>query len=96
MEAYATVEEYRIDAGDESTAAERVEAVLAQQSAKLRAKLGIAASRALTADQAAMARLLVTDAARRARRRAASASTASARRRHSATRRAAPTSTATR
>lgn len=66
MEAYATVDEYRIDAGDESTAAERVEAVLAQQSAKLRAKLGIRASRELTADQAAMARLLVTDAARKA------------------------------
>ena len=66
MEAYATVDEYRIDAGDESTSAERVEAVLTQQSAKLRAKLGIGASRALTADQAAMARLLVTDAARKA------------------------------
>lgn len=66
MDAYATVEEYRIDTGDDATAGDRVGAVLAQQSAKLRAKLGIAAGRKLTADQASLARLLVTDAARKA------------------------------
>ena len=62
---YATVGEYRTDTGDQSSDEERVRAVLAQQSAKLRATLGIAATRALTGDAATLARLLVTDAARK-------------------------------
>ena len=65
MGAYATVEEYRLDTGDSSTDSERVAAVLAQQSAKLRAKAGISAERELTEDQEALCRLLVTDAARK-------------------------------
>ena len=63
--AYATVEEYRDDTGDRSSDDARVSAVLAQQSAKLRATLGIPATRALKGDAAALARLLVTDAARK-------------------------------
>lgn len=66
MAAYATVDEYRLDTGDADTSDERVQAVLDQQSAKLRAKLGISADRALTDDQGVLARLLVTDAARKA------------------------------
>ena len=66
MAAYATVSEYREDTGDEDTADSRVTAVLAQQSAKLRAELG-AASKRIDADEdaRALARLLVTDAARK-------------------------------
>ena len=63
---YATVEEYRTDTGDEATPGARVEAVLAQQSAKLRALAGISPARELTGDQASLARALVTDAARKA------------------------------
>lgn len=66
MSAYATVDEYRLDSGDKNTSDERIGAVLDQQSAKLRAKLGISDKRILTGDQAALARLLVTDAARKA------------------------------
>lgn len=62
---YATVEEYRTDTGDSATPADRVESTLAKQSAKLRALAGIREGRALTADQAALARDLVTDAARK-------------------------------
>ena len=65
MEAYATVEEYRLDSGDASTPDERAEAVLLQQSAKLRAKAGITESYELSDDQKQLARLLVTDAARK-------------------------------
>ena len=57
--------EYRTDTGDEATDGARVEAVLMQQSAKLRAQAGIAESRRLTSDQQALCRLLVTDAARK-------------------------------
>lgn len=66
MDAYADVSEYREDTGDEDTADSRVSAVLAQQSAKLRAELG-AASKRIDADEdaRALARLLVTDAARK-------------------------------
>lgn len=64
--AYATVEEYRTDSGDLRTPDDRVEPMLAQQSAKLRALAGIAPGRELTGDQAALARALVTDAARKA------------------------------
>lgn len=65
MTAYATVAQYVQDTGDESTPASRVEAVLEQQSAKLRAVCSIGANRALTDDQLSLARLLVTDAARK-------------------------------
>lgn len=65
MEAYATVEEYRLDSGDASTSDDRIEALLIQQSAKLRAKAGITVDHDLTADQLQLARLLVTDAARK-------------------------------
>ena len=65
-EAYATVEEYRTDTGDESTPDDRVQATLDQQSAKLRAMAGIRPSRTLTGDQTLLARSLVTDAARKA------------------------------
>ena len=65
MESYATIDEYRLDAGDEATGDERIDAVLAQQSAKLRAKLGIRPGRALSEDQLGLARLLVVDAARK-------------------------------
>lgn len=65
MEAYATVEEYRLDSGDASTPEDRIGALLAQQSAKLRAKAGITSDRKLTEDQLQLARLLVTDAARK-------------------------------
>lgn len=63
---YASVEDYRTDTGDSSTADDRVRATLDQQSAKLRALAGIAPSRSLTDDQALLARSLVTDAARKA------------------------------
>ena len=65
VSAYATVEQYRLDTGDKSSDQGRVEAVLAQQSAKLRAMLGIEPGRALSEDAQALARLLVTDAARK-------------------------------
>lgn len=65
MASFATVDEYRLDTGDETSQEGRVEAVLAQQSAKLRAHVGIAEGRRLTEDQAALCRLLVTDAARK-------------------------------
>lgn len=66
MAAYATVAEYRLDSGDETTASERIEVALAQQSAKLRSKARISPTRTLTEDQAAMARFLVCDAVRKA------------------------------
>ena len=65
MASYATVEQYRVDTLDESSDEARVMAVLEQQSAKLRATLGIGESRALSGDAATLARLLVTDAARK-------------------------------
>ena len=64
--AYATVDEYRVDTGDEATSEDRVSAVLAQQSAKLRAHVGISEGRRLTDDQKQLARMLVTDAAGKA------------------------------
>ena len=66
MTSYATVDEYRLDSGDSETSDERVTAVLAQQSAKLRAVAGIKAKTTLTEDALAICRLLVTDAARKA------------------------------
>ncbi len=66
MSAYATLEEYRLDTGDDATPDARVASALEAQSAKLRLKLGIDPDRKLTDDQGALARLLVTDAARKA------------------------------
>lgn len=66
MTSYATVDEYRLDSGDSETSDERVTAVLAQQSAKLRAVAGIKAKTTLNEDALAICRLLVTDAARKA------------------------------
>lgn len=63
---YATFDEYRTDSGDTESSDARVTAMLAQQSAKLRARAGIAASMALTEDQLLMCRALVTDACRKA------------------------------
>ena len=62
---YATVEEYRLDTGDQSSADERCEVVLAQQSAKLRAQARIGDGEELSEDALALCRLLVTDAARK-------------------------------
>lgn len=66
MTSYATLDEYRTDSGDAESADDRVTAMLAQQSAKLRARAGITASTALTEDQMLMCRALVTDACRKA------------------------------
>ena len=66
MTSYATVEDYRTDTGDSASDAARVESMLAQQSAKLRARAGIADGRTLTEDQLLMCRALVTDACRKA------------------------------
>lgn len=66
MTSYATVDEYRLDSGDSETSDERITAVLAQQSAKLRAVAGIKAKTTLNEDALAICRLLVTDAARKA------------------------------
>lgn len=63
---YATVDEYRVDSGDQSSSDERVSAMLAQQSAKLRAVCGITSNQTLTDDQYAMCRMLVTDSVRKA------------------------------
>lgn len=65
MSAYASVEEYRADTGDETSPDARVEVVLEQQSAKLRAECGIDENRTLSDDESMLARLLVTDAARK-------------------------------
>ena len=66
MAAFATLDEYRLDTGDSSSDDERVQAVLAQQSAKLRAYARLSEDADLTDDQKALARLLVTDASRKA------------------------------
>lgn len=66
MTSYATMDEYRTDSGDTESPDARVTAMLAQQSAKLRARAGITASTALTEDQLLMCRALVTDACRKA------------------------------
>ncbi len=66
MTSYATVDEYRTDTGDSASDAARVESMLAQQSAKLRARAGISNGRTLTDDQLLMCRALVTDACRKA------------------------------
>lgn len=63
---FATVDEYRVDSGDETSDDARVASMLDQQSAKLRAQAGIAEGRSLTEDQLLMCRALVTDACRKA------------------------------
>lgn len=65
MTSYATVKEYRIDSGDTTTPDDRVEALLDQLSAKLRATARINDSYKLNDDQSMLARMLVTDAARK-------------------------------
>lgn len=64
MGAYATIDEYRADSGDETTPEARVSSILEQQSAKLRAL--VVGSAALNEDQRVLARAIVTDAARKA------------------------------
>lgn len=64
--AYATLEEYRTDTGDLASDDNRVTAMLLQQSAKLRAKVGITETQHLTDDQLLLCRALVTDACRKA------------------------------
>lgn len=66
MTSYATLDEYRTDSDDTESPDARVTAMLAQQSAMLRAVLGITESRMLTEDQLSMCRALVTDACRKA------------------------------
>lgn len=62
---YATPEEYTLMTGDSASNRERVSLVLSEQSAKLRALVGIPMGRKLNQDQAEMARSLVIDAARK-------------------------------
>lgn len=61
---YATVAEYRLDMADDKTSDERIEAMLAQQSAKLRAEIPAWAVKRLAKNEDALllARTLVTDA----------------------------------
>ena len=66
MTAYATVEEYRICTGDEASDDVRIESLLEQQSAKLRAECRIGRKAVLTEEQAELARALVVDASRKA------------------------------
>lgn len=63
---YATVDEYRADTGDAASSDERIQSKLEQQSAKLRALVGISSDRVLSDDQVVMARDLVVDATRKA------------------------------
>lgn len=67
MASYASPEDYRTGTGDEASDDARILAVLAQQSAKLRAVLGRDAAARIEGDEdaEALARLLVTDAARK-------------------------------
>lgn len=66
MSAYATVDDYRLATDDATSSDERIEALLVSQSAKLRARCSISASRTLTSDQAELAKTLVVDAASKA------------------------------
>ena len=66
MVQYATVSDYRTDTQDEKTPAEKVNAALQQQSAKLRAVCGISENSKLSEDALLLARLLVVDAVRKA------------------------------
>lgn len=66
MTSYATVDEYRTDTGDTASDGARVSSMLAQQSAKLRARAGITETQRMTDDQLTLCRALVTDACRKA------------------------------
>ncbi|MBQ9058526.1 MAG: hypothetical protein IJ125_05030 [Atopobiaceae bacterium] len=66
LESYATIQQYRISSGDESSSDERVEAMLESQSAKLRAAVGIGRNYKLNDDQLLLARELVVDSCRKA------------------------------
>lgn len=66
MGPYATVEDYRIDSGDQTSSVERIESMLARQSAKLRALVGIRESDVLSEDALLLCRELVTDSCRKA------------------------------
>lgn len=66
MVQYATVSDYRADTQDDKTPAEKVNAALQQQSAKLRAICGISENSKLSEDALLLARLLVVDAVRKA------------------------------
>lgn len=63
---YATYEEYVEDTGDAASSQARVMAMLAKQSAKLRALTRIRNGQALDEDQRLLCRELVTDACRKA------------------------------
>lgn len=63
---FATVDEYRTVSGDAATDEARVDAMLTQQSAKLRAMVGITPERALTDDQYELCKSLVIDSCRKA------------------------------
>lgn len=64
--AYATYEEYVALTGDDATSQARVEALLFEQSAELRAECRISDGATLTDDQLVIARGLVVDSVRKA------------------------------
>lgn len=64
--AYATVDEYRLATGDAKSSDERVEYLIGEESAELRAAAGIAESGTLTDDQLKMCRKLVVGAVKSA------------------------------
>lgn len=67
MAAYATVDEYRLLESDSKSDAERVTAILAQQSARLRADFPkLSTTTTLTDDLAEVCKALVCDAAHKA------------------------------
>lgn len=63
---YATYQDYVTYTGDTTTSQERVEAMLASQSAKLRALTRMSNGQALDDDQALLAKELVVDSCRKA------------------------------
>lgn len=65
-ESYALISEYRLISGDTASSDDRVEAMLANLSAKLRVMAGISSTRKLTDDQRELCKTLVIDAARNA------------------------------
>lgn len=63
---YATYQEYVMATGDDASDANRVESMLEELSAELRAECGITARCPLSSDATKLARKLVVDAARKA------------------------------
>ena len=59
MASYAMYEDYVLSTGDNDSSKERVEYLLAEQSAELRAQCGLTENSALTDDQKALCRKLV-------------------------------------